>query len=384
MNSSQIDQLIQERRIIVTCGTGGVGKTTLSASLAIRAAVLGKRAVVITIDPAKRLATSLGFDKRVGDAPADITPHLQEALKNHSEAAPGSLGKLHAIMPDTQGSFEKLVAQLAPNSALAQSLMQNPIFEIFAREFSGANEYMALERLISLHNTGEYDTIILDTPPSRNTLAFLDAPQLLARLFEEKLIQWLVVPTNQLFSIGIKKALGILEKLTGSGFMTHLFAFCQSLFDVRIKFLARLKDVTTLLQSQDVGFILVTASVPEAIPELQHFVDSVKDHGFHFDGLLINRTLGGLADDQSEWRSAGKSSEQAKQLGRARQLLQALVEREKVSYDAFKPLLEGSRRLGGGSILYEKLPELARDIHSLEDLLYVAFALGRSSGESGP
>src|SRR6185437_1218456 len=225
-----IDQILESRRIVITCGTGGVGKTTLSAALAMRAALHGRKAVVITIDPAKRLAHSLGLES-LGDEPLDLTPHLREALgANASQELTGSLA---AIMPDSRKTFETFVRSLTSDPKTAERVFQNPIFQIFSKEFSGTNEYMALQRLYRLHAQGQYDCIILDTPPSRDTLAFLDAPQLLAQFFDERLIKWLVLPTNKLVSSGMRRALGLLESLTGAGFMTHLFDFAHALFEVR-------------------------------------------------------------------------------------------------------------------------------------------------------
>ena len=243
-----IDRILKERRVLITCGTGGVGKTTLSAAIAFRAAMLGKRTVVVTIDPAKRLATSLGLET-LGDHPTDLTPALAKAIGNTRVTGPlPATGSVHAIMPDTRKTFETFVAELAPNPGVAERIMSNPIFQIFAKEFSGTNEYMAMERLIPLEQSGKYDCIIIDTPPSRNTLAFLNAPKLLAQLFEEKLIRWLVLPANRLVSGGMRKALGILERLTGAGFMTNLFDFASALFEVQVGFTANLKKITSRIR----------------------------------------------------------------------------------------------------------------------------------------
>ncbi|MEO7163018.1 MAG: ArsA family ATPase, partial [Bdellovibrionia bacterium] len=248
-----IDAIIKSRKILITCGTGGVGKTTLSAAIAMRAALLGKKVVVITIDPAKRLANSLGLHV-LDNQPTDLTPQIKAVVDKvnatvavtkaaDSEIPTDFKGSLVAIVPDTRKTFENFVTELAPNQAVADRVMNNPIFQIFAKEFSGTNEYMALERLLSIYKSGEYDLIVLDTPPSRNTLAFLDAPRLLAQFFDEKIIRWLILPANKILAAGVKKALGILERLTGAGFMTNLFDFASSLFEVQVNFTASLKKI---------------------------------------------------------------------------------------------------------------------------------------------
>jgi anion-transporting ArsA/GET3 family ATPase len=344
-----IDAIIARRSVLVTCGTGGVGKTTLSAALGIRAALAGRKTVVVTIDPAKRLKTSLGLPE-LGDQPTDLTAKLAEIARAHGKTE--VKGSLAAIVPDTRHTFETFVNNLAPDSAAAQRILKNPIFEIFAREFSGANEYMALERLYSLCESKEFDCIILDTPPSRNTLAFLNAPRLLARFFEEKIIRWLVLPTNQIVSLSMRKALGLLERLTGPGFMTHLLDFAAGLFEMQENFKANLGKVMALLESDRVGFLMVTMPTPDSIPELRQFIDTLRGSGLHFDGLAVNRTLtylGGSvapADEGERVVAALQAREQ--------RVLERLT-REPPPYAV-------------------RLPELARDVHSLEDLFHVAMA----------
>jgi anion-transporting ArsA/GET3 family ATPase len=347
---NSIDHVLSQRTILITCGTGGVGKTTLSAAIAIRAALQGRNTVVITIDPAKRLATSLGLEK-LGDEPTDLTPQLRKAAGSTEVK-----GTLHAIIPDTRKTFEAFVRELAPDYATAQRIMRNPIFQIFAKEFSGTNEYMALEKLFQLHESGKYDCIILDTPPSRNTLAFLDAPKLLAQLFEERLIRWLVLPANRIVSAGMKKALGILEKLTGAGFMTSLFEFASALFEVQVRFTANLKTITALLESKKVGFLMVTTPQPDTVPEANRFIQTLRENRFHFEGIALNRTLSYLTDGDRDSR-----------VSQGVEIIQALQARERLVVE----------QLDGNSVpVCATLPELARDVHSVEDLFHVAMAFG--------
>jgi anion-transporting ArsA/GET3 family ATPase len=360
-----IDKIIRERKIIITCGTGGVGKTTLSAAVALRAALLGKRTVVVTIDPAKRLATSLGL-KSLGDDPTDITPVLLPAIKKARDSGfripgDGKVGSIAAIIPETRKTFEIFIRSIAPSATVAERVLRNPIFKVFATEFSGANEYMALERLYALEQTGEYDCIILDTPPSRNTLDFLNAPKILAQFFEEKMIRWLIVPTNKLVGAGMKKALSILERLTGEGFMTDLVDFAAGLFELQVGFTENLKRVVALLESDEVGFMMVTMPTPDSVPEIKHFLSTLEKHNLNFDGIALNRTLGYLKQGVLK-------------PGKPYEVLGALIRREE---SVLKALQEDSISLCAS------LPELARDVHSVEDLLYVALAFDpdRSASE---
>ncbi len=357
--NNKIDEALKKRKILITCGTGGVGKTTLSAAIAIRAAMLGKKTVVITIDPAKRLANSLGLHT-LDDQPTDLTPQIKEIYEKAQAAqvplpSPTFSGSLTAIVPDTRKTFETFVRELASNPLTAEQVMQNPIFKIFAKEFSGTNEYMALERLFALKQEGNYDCIILDTPPSRNTLAFLDAPKVLSQFFEEKLIRWLVLPANKLLTTGMKKALGILERLTGAGFMTNLFDFAAALFEVQFKFTANLKKITTLLESPEVGFLMVTTPTPDTLTEVNLFIENLHQRKFHFEGIALNRTLGYLKPDYSR-----------PELKKAVEIIQALQKRE---HHVIESLMRNP------NALCAKLPELARDVHSVEDLFHVALAL---------
>jgi len=367
---SKIDASLETQSILVTCGTGGVGKTTVSAALAVRAACLGKKAVVITIDPAKRLATSLGLSD-IGDQATDLTPALNAILLQKGQAPVPDSGSLHAIMPDTRETFEGFIRSLTSNEAVAKRVIQNPIFQIFSREFSGSNEYMAMQRLLGLHREKQFDLIILDTPPSRNTLALLDAPKLLARFFDERLIRWLVLPANKLVSAGMRKALGLLEKLTGAAFMSHLFEFASALFEVRVQFSANLSKITDLLSERTTSFLLVAAPSRDTAPDAVHFVQTVQEHQFHFEGMIVNRRLSHLGPVQSQMISDAPLPHQKEALD----VLAGLQAREEAAMaDLGKRLESFASNQQHSRPLCLSLPELARDVHSLSDLVEISRA----------
>jgi len=350
---------LEKRKVLITCGTGGVGKTTVSASIGVKAALLGKKVIVITIDPAKRLATSLGLEK-LGHEPTDLTPALEKAS---GKKVPG---KLFALMPQSRESFERMIRSLTTNEAAVQRIFKNPILRTFSQDFSGANEYLALEELIHFHLKQDFDLVILDTPPSRNTISFLEAPQLLARFFEEKFIRFLVMPANRFLAFGMRKTFGVLEKLTGEGFMNQLFDFGEALFEVQENFLRKLKSIHALLQSEDVGFLLVAAPTPETAPEISHFLEQIAKHGFHFDGVLLNRSLGHLKTDEN-------SKDESERV------IQAISDRETLAYTSLKSAADAQHRLGLPKLFYIQLPELARDVHGLEDLFHVSTLFDRAA-----
>ncbi len=352
-----IEALLKKRRILITCGTGGVGKTTLSAAVAMRAAMMGKKTVVVTIDPAKRLSTSLGLDS-LGDHPTDITPLLKKAGQKVGKEVPGTL---EAIIPDTRQTLERFFVGLTTHPTLAQRLVNNPLFQIFAKEFSGTNEYMAMQKLLTLVESGKYDCIILDTPPSRNTLDFLGAPKLLSQFFDAQLIHWLITPSNRIVAAGMKKAISMLERLTGAGFMGHLLDFVGALFEVREAFTSNMKRIIDLMESEQVGFVMVTGPNPDSAAELGHFRQTLREHRFRFDGLLVNRTLQHLEPPTS--------GTEGTEMTAGIEILRALQAREKLAIEKL------SQTLGAERDELLTAPELVRDVHSVEDLAYVAMAL---------
>ncbi len=348
---------LAKRRVLITCGTGGVGKTTVSASLGVRAAISGRRVIVITIDPAKRLATSLGLEK-LGHEPTDLTEQLAQAAGREIP------GKFFALMPKSSESFERLIRSLTTYEEAVQRIFKNPILNTFSQDFSGSNEYLALEELVHFHGRTDFDLVILDTPPSRNTLSFLEAPQLLARFFEEKMIRFLVMPANRVVAFGMRKAFSILEKLTGTGFINQLFDFGEALFEVQENFLNKLKSIHRLLQSEEVGFLLVTAPTPETAPELGHFLSQIHERGFHFDGVVLNRSLSHLAPDEHA------------STGPAQAVIRAIQLREQLAYSRLRESIATVKE--SRELFFTQLPELARDVHGLEDLFHVSTLFDRA------
>lgn len=356
--------LINDKKVIITCGSGGVGKTTLSAAIAVYGTLKGKKTCVVTIDPAKRLANALGLNF-LSTSPTRLTEQLRDIYANLFKKYQPLLewksgGELFAIAPDTSKTFETLVSQLTTHRDQVENILKNPIFKIFSQEFSGSNEYMAMELLYQLHSSREYDFIVLDTPPSNNTLDFFDAPRLLSRFFDERIFRWLAVPVNKLFSSGIKKALEILEKLTGNGFIGQLVDFSESLFQIEPKFSTNLKHIIEMLESSDVGFMMVSVPSQDLLKETERVIIEIQKRNIHFEGIFLNRSLLDL-ESQFSPSIIGSNS--------AYSLLRELQKREQE--------MTKSKMLSNATPVI-RIPEMTKDPHSLESLIFLATFIERT------
>nr|MBA3350041.1 ArsA family ATPase [Actinomycetota bacterium] len=182
-----IEDIINHKEVIVCAGSGGVGKTTIAASIALRAALQGKKAAVLTIDPARRLATSLGL-KELANHPVKVN------RRKFTAAGLDPIGELHAMMLDTKTTFDEVVLQYAPTRAQAERIIANRFYRNISSTLSGTQEYMAMEKLYELHSSKEYDVLVIDTPPTRNALDFLDSPRRLTDFFESRMLRWFLIP----------------------------------------------------------------------------------------------------------------------------------------------------------------------------------------------
>jgi anion-transporting ArsA/GET3 family ATPase len=328
-------------KVIITCGTGGVGKTTISAALAYQLAESKKNTLLITIDPAKRLKTSLKVE--LNSEAKQIHPHLW------------------ALIPESQTSFSHLVESLTADPLLRKTLKNNYLLKTFAQENSGANEYLALEELYrSIENTS-YEHIVLDTPPSQHTDSFLKAPQVLSHFFEEKLIRYLI-PTSGILgmglSFGIKKILQSLEFLTGKGFMTELFNFAQAIIQVQDPFITRLKKIDLFLKSPQTGFVIVTQPDQKRFAEIQSFIQRQSSKKYHFLGIILNRCLFLIPQTKNDSLKAETESSE---------LIRQFTRRCDQERDALTWLQAHSQQEQGLPLLAQ-IPECNRDITGLEDI----------------
>jgi anion-transporting ArsA/GET3 family ATPase len=334
----------------------------------ITTALDGRRAVVITIDPAKRLATSLGIEG-LSTKPSDLTKNVEQALGTRLK------GQFHAVMPDTAQTFETFVRSVAgENEGLARRVLHTSIYKIFAKEYSGTNEYMAMEKLYELYQEKDYDLIVLDTPPSANTRLFLEAPRLLADFFDDRIMKWIITPGSKLIAGAIHKLLELLERLTGRGFVSELVEFTTALFELRTQFMDNLRVVGKLLHQDDVAFLMITSPERLSKSDTQEFVRILGDRGYAFWGFVVNRVLGlrlGIEGDPEvdKWTRAlsskGADADTIKTLRSAFTLLGPALEHER---DAREFLAKLAGR--GGHIAL--VPEQPEDVHSVAALVEVA------------
>jgi anion-transporting ArsA/GET3 family ATPase len=267
-------------KIIICCGSGGVGKTTTSASLAVRAAEAGRRTVVLTIDPARRLAQSLG----VGTL--DNTPR---PVRDIDTTAGGSLD---AMMLDMKRTFDDVVATHATPDK-AEAIFANPFYQALSTSFSGTQEYMAMEKLGQLYAEDRWDLIIVDTPPSRSALDFLDAPEHLASLLDGRFLRLLLNPSKgpfRLMSVGFNLVYSAMEKILGAQVITDVKTFASAFETLFGGFRARAEKTLALLSSDQTTFLVVATPEPDALREASFFVDRLTESGLPLSGLVVNRT----------------------------------------------------------------------------------------------
>ncbi len=281
-----VDALLADRgtEIIVCCGSGGVGKTTTSAALALRAAEQGRQVCVLTIDPARRLAQSMGLTE------LDNVPRLVDGVDDSSG------GRLDAMMLDMKRTFDEVVeAHSTPEKA--QQILANPFYVTLSSSFAGTQEYMAMEKLGQLHaeaveNTRRWDLIVVDTPPSRSALDFLDAPERLSSLLDGRFMRLMVAPARgpaRLLTAGFGLVTSALNRVLGAQMLTDVQAFIAALDTLFGGFRQRAEATYSLLQAEGTAFLVVAAPETDAMREAAYFVERLSAEKMPLVGLVVNR-----------------------------------------------------------------------------------------------
>jgi anion-transporting ArsA/GET3 family ATPase len=281
-------EVVADHRIVVSAGSGGVGKTTVAASVALWGAMQGRRTVVMTIDPARRLATSLGLES-LGSVPHEIPPGL---FASQGLAASGTLA---AMMLDQKGAWDALVERHAPPEA-RQRILDNPFYQHLSQTFAGSQEYMAIEQLCVLGESGEYDLIVVDTPPTRHALDFLEAPQRLGDFLDKSVIKWFVRPYfNASWSAirAVNRSVGFLlrriEQATGISALAEISDFFTSMSGLFDTFQVRIEKAYEVLRGPGTAFVVVSSPEEQVLVDAEYLCTKMGELRMPLRGVVLNR-----------------------------------------------------------------------------------------------
>ncbi|HJR39923.1 MAG TPA: ArsA-related P-loop ATPase [Nocardioidaceae bacterium] len=366
-----VDALLDDpgTHIIVCCGSGGVGKTTTSAALALRAAERGRKVVVLTIDPARRLAQSMGI----------------EALDNVPRPVPGvhegGTGSLDAMMLDMKRTFDEVVEGQATPEKAAQ-ILANPFYQALSSSFAGTQEYMAMEKLGQLHKdalrTGRWDLIVVDTPPSRSALDFLDAPERLSSFLDGRFIRLMLAPAKgpaRLMTAGFGVVTNALTKILGAQVLRDMQTFVAAFDTLFGGFRARAQKTFELLQAPGTAFLVVAAPEPDALREAAYFVERLNAERMPLAGLVVNRAsrvpVGSMSGDQAmaaAERLAGRTDPDGSSTITAG-LLRLHAERTRIV--ARESRLRQRFAAAHPTVPTAVMPALSTDVHDLDGLRLV-------------
>ena len=284
-----LGEVIEGSRIIVCMGSGGVGKTTISAALALESARRGSRALVLTIDPARRLADALGVEAS-GDEPFELSADQRERFGIRGE------GRLSALMLDMKGTFDAMVTRFAPDPEARERIFGNRIYQHVSDALAGSAEYAAMEKVYELFERGDFDLIVVDTPPSQHALDFLDAPQRLLEFLDSRIVHVLLHPAfaagrfgYRIFQRTARRVLTLMEKVSGVGFLQDISEFLLSFEQMSDGFRTRAHRVQEVLMGPEARFVLVAGPSREAAQRAVDFFDHLNESGVPLAGVVINR-----------------------------------------------------------------------------------------------
>ncbi len=370
-----LSQLLSSHRVVVCVGCGGVGKTTTAASLAVRAAMDGRRVLCLTIDPAKRLANSLGLAAMTTEEQV-VPPELFTARDLPLR------GSLSAMMLDTKRTFDELVRRYASSPEVAQRILDNRVYQYLSTSLAGTQEYMAMEKLHAVRQDDRYDLIVLDTPPTSNALDFLDAPERLAGLVDSPAMRWFIQAFEgagkfsfNLIGKGAAFLLRGLSRFTGTGFLEVVAQFVTDFNDLFGGFRERAREVAEALRGPEVAFVIVTSPNPLAMEEAIFFARRLEEAGMRRDAFVINGMHPLFAEPSApEGELAAivaphlPGIDPHRAIGRMRRAL------DDARMRAIADRLESDRlrQRAGNDHLFVEVPAFEEDVHDLDALARVA------------
>ncbi|KYG66551.1 adventurous gliding motility protein R [Bdellovibrio bacteriovorus] len=340
--------MIEKTEILVCVGSGGVGKTTVAASLGVLAAQDGKRVLVLTIDPAKRLAQTLGIE-----GTKDITKVPNQNFK----------GELYASVIDHKKVFDDFVARAAKKSEAVKKIYNNKLYQQLSTNLSGSQEFTALEKLYSVYESKQFDLIILDTPPTKHALDFLQAPQRLSALFTEGVAKWFRDPASKksgflgkVLQTGTRQVLKVLETLTGSNFIHELGDFFINIEQWQEQLLKRTVDVHRMMTSPLTQFTLVTSFDQAKLKEAEFFSKEIRKGGYHLSAVVLNRVF-------PYWLNVDSSESQSSFQG-----IKKIYEEMRSYYLKKDRLYKSFESTIGKDVRVFRIPDLPHDISDIEGL----------------
>jgi anion-transporting ArsA/GET3 family ATPase len=308
-STTTLEQLCTAKEIVVSTGSGGVGKTTTAAALgAVAAAHLGVKVLVLTVDPARRLANALGLE-RFGNVETQVSADEFAAAGVRVE------GELWAAMLDTKQSWDDLVRMHAPDAATRDAILANPLYQNITGKFVQSHDYVAMERLYEIHTSGRYDLIVVDTPPTRNAIDFLDAPDRMADFFSSRLLRWLITPyRSRLVNLASKPFYSVADRILGTQFLEDIaefFVLFQTMYD---GFVERARAVTTLLGGSQTTFLVVSTLEVAPAREADYFLRLLGERGYHVGALVLNKVLPEFLLDADATEAARTMSREGERL----------------------------------------------------------------------
>ncbi|MDO8364198.1 MAG: ArsA-related P-loop ATPase [Actinomycetota bacterium] len=302
----ELAELLSAKEMVVVCGSGGTGKTTIAAALGAQAAItLGGRVLVLTVDPARRLAAALGLGPMGHGA-------VRVPAAAFAEAGAECRGELWVAMLDTKAGWDELIRRHAPDAALRDKVLANPLYRNITGRFVNSHDYLAMEQLYDLHASGRYDLVIIDTPPSRNALDLLDAPGRMKEFFGSRLLKWLTVPyRSRLFTMASKPFYQVADRILGSRFLQDIAEFFVLFQTMERGFVARAKEVERLLTDDGTTFVVVSTLEAAPAREARYLAEELRLRKMPLGALVLNRTLPPEVRQPAAAKAASKLREAA-------------------------------------------------------------------------
>lgn len=361
--TGSLEPVIRSKKILIICGSGGVGKTTAAAAIAMQGAMIGKKAIVLTIDPARRLATSMGLES--------LTDEPMRIQTDHFPASP--LGSLDAMMLNTKRTFDRIIEKYAPSQEVAERILENRLYKHMSNMIAGSQEYMAMERLYEIYHEDSYDFIVLDTPPTRNALNFLYSPQKMVNLTRHSILKWFLKPGIFAGKVGFgilhktaDRILTVFDQLAGLSFLQELAEMVANMADMVGGFSDRAEKIYNLLRSKEISFILVTTPEKMALQDAQYFHEQIGQFKLPLAGFVLNRVYPEfitpeltLDEIQSRLKSLPTNVEK-----RLIDNLHDLYRLQKNHED----MISQFQKERGQDVFYIKVPILETDVHDMAGL----------------